>query len=70
MPKFKTRDEDKSLYINFLKKSKEFMNAAMASLERQEYNVACSNAVHTVISGTDALCVYFLGKRSSGDSHE
>ena len=68
--KFRTRDEDKSVYGNFLKKAGEFLHAAAASFEKNEYNAASSNAVHVVISASDALCVYFLGRRSAGDSHE
>ncbi len=68
--KFRARDEDKSVCGNFLKKAEEFLHAAMASFEKNEYNAASSNAVHAVISASDALCVYYLGKRSISDMHE
>lgn len=37
---------------------------------RQDWNALGLNAVHTVISAADALTVFFLGERSSGDSHQ
>ena len=69
MPKFKTRDEDRGLFSNFLKKAEEYFHTAEFAFKEREYNASCGNAIHSIISGSDALCVYFLGKRSVGESH-
>ena len=68
-PKFKTRDADKSSYTNYLKRSEECFHAAKNSFETQEWNAATINAIHACIAGCDAMCVYFLGKRHAGESH-
>ena len=68
--KRKTRDVDKALYINYLKKAQECFHAAKSSFGREEWNAAVINAIHASIAGCDAMCVYFLGKRHAGDSHE
>ncbi len=69
MPKFKTRDVSKSHYANFLKKARECFHAAQTSLDNGEWNAAAINAIHCCISACDAMCVYFLGQRHSGEDH-
>ncbi len=68
-PKFTTRDVDKSLYANYLKRAEECLDTARDSFEAQKWNAAAINAIHSCIAACDALCVYFLGKRHAGDSH-
>lgn len=68
-PKFKTRDVSKSAYTNHLKRAEECFNAAQHSLQKQEWNASAINAIHCCIAACDAMCVYFLGKRHSGESH-
>ena len=70
VPKLTTRDVAKSLYINFLKKSEECFHAAKSSFNSQEWNASTINAIHSCIAACDAVCVYFLGKRHAGESHE
>ena len=67
--KFKTRDVEKSLYTNYLKRAEECFHAAKASFASQEWNSATINAIHAVISASDAMCIYFLGKRNASESH-
>jgi len=67
--KFKTRDIEKPLYINFLKRALECLNAAKTSFAIQEWNASTISAIHSCIAACDAMCVYFLGKRSRGESH-
>src|SRR3989338_11108260 len=67
--KFKTKDTIKSAYTNYLKKSLECFHAAQNSFGTGEWNAAAINAVHCCISACDAMCVYFLGKRHSGEDH-
>jgi uncharacterized protein (UPF0332 family) len=68
-PKFKTRKIDKSLYINYLKRAEECFHAAKNSFNAQEWNAAAINAIHSCIAAGDAMCIYFLGKRHAGESH-
>jgi len=67
--KSKTRDVERAAYVNFMTKAEECLNAAKKSLESQEWNAVAINAIHATISGCDAMCVYFLGKRHAGDDH-
>lgn len=69
-PNPRTRDVTKSLYINFLKKSEECFHAAKNSFTNNEWNAATISAIHSCIAACDAVCVYFLGKRHAGESHE
>lgn len=68
-PKVRTRDVDRKLYANYLKKAEECYHAATNSFTAQEWNAATINAIHSCISACDAMCVYFLGKRHAGDDH-
>lgn len=68
-PKFKTRDAEKSLYANYLKRAEECFHAARISFEAEERNSATISAIHAVIAASDAMCVYFLGKRNASESH-
>jgi len=68
-PKFKTRDVEKSLYTNYLKRAEECCHAAKNSFETQEWNAATISAIHACIAASDAMCIYFLGKRNASESH-
>jgi uncharacterized protein (UPF0332 family) len=68
-PKYKTRDVEKSLYVNYLKRAEECFHAARSSFEAGEWNSATISAIHAVIAASDAMCIYFLGKRNAGESH-
>ncbi len=68
-PKFRTRDVEKSLYINYFKRVEECLHAAKNSLDNQEWNAATISAIHSCIAACDAMCVYFLGKRHVGENH-
>lgn len=68
-PKFTTRDVDKSLYSNYFKKAEECYNASKNSFSLQEWNASAINAIHACISACDAICIYYLGKRHAGESH-
>ena len=65
----KTKDVDKFLYANFLKRAHECFNAARYSFGREEWTASAISAVHSAIAACDAVCVYFLGRRSSGENH-
>ncbi|NIM10500.1 MAG: HEPN domain-containing protein [Candidatus Aminicenantes bacterium] len=68
-PKLKTRDVSKSLYRNYLKKAEECLHAANNSFSAHEWDSSTISAIHACISGCDAMCVYFLGKRNAGENH-
>lgn len=68
-PKFKTRDVDRNFYSNYFQRAEECLHAARHSLQEREWNASAINAIHSCIAACDAMCVYFLGKRHSGDSH-
>ena len=69
-PKFRTRDVTRSLYTNYLRRAEECLHAAKNSFAIQEWNAATINAIHSCIAACDAICVYSLGKRHAGESHE
>jgi HEPN domain-containing protein len=68
-PKFKTRDVPKAQYSNYLKRAEECLSSARTASAREEWNSSAINSIHAVISSADAMCVYFLGKRHSGENH-
>ena len=68
-PKFKARDVPKAQYSNYLKRAGECLTAAQLAYEREEWNSSAINSIHAVISLADTMCVYFLGKRHSGENH-
>lgn len=69
IPKFKTRDVGKVHYVTFVKRAEECFHAAQNSFASQEWNASAINAIHCAIAACDAMCVYFLGKRHCGESH-
>jgi len=67
--KIKTVRVERSFYGNYLKRAQECFAAAKRSLDLKEWNAATISAIHSAIASADALCVYFLGQRHSGESH-
>jgi uncharacterized protein (UPF0332 family) len=68
-PRSKTRDVSKTFYRNYLQKAEECLHGARNSFSLQEWNSSTISAIHVCISGCDAMCVYFLGKRNASDNH-
>ena len=66
----KTRKVDKHFYLNYLKKAEDFLKECEKAIENKNWNSAVSLAIHSGICAADALCVFNLGERSSGESHE
>ena len=64
-----TKDVEKSFYSNFMQRAQECFHAASYSCKHQEWTAAAINAIHATIAACDAMCVYFLGKKSAGESH-
>lgn len=65
----KIRKVNKARHQIYLKKAAEFLRAMDDAANRGDWNAVGLNAVHTVISSADALTTFFLGERSSGESH-
>jgi len=70
MTKIKMRPVQRSFCDNYLQKSEELFDTAKWSFENKKWNACAIISIHTVISASDALCVYFLGFRASGNRHE
>ncbi|MCL5774503.1 MAG: hypothetical protein M1536_09050, partial [Firmicutes bacterium] len=70
MEKVKTRNVDRNLYINYLTRAEECLSAARHSFNINQWNASTISAIHSSIAALDALCVYFLGQRSAGQTHE
>ena len=66
----KTRPVNKYLYSNYLKKAEELMETAKGAYLKERWNATVINCIHTAISASDALLVFFKEVRSSGESHE
>jgi HEPN domain-containing protein len=68
-PKIRTQDVTRNLHVNYLRKSNECFRAAKESFSRGDWNAAAICAIHSCIAASDAICIYFLGKRHSGQNH-
>ena len=55
---------------NYIAKSEEFLEVARLALQNEKYNSAVISAVHSAISGLDALTASYKGKRGSDDHAE
>lgn len=66
---FKVRRTGKDSFSNYLKKSRECFNAVDNSFNLKEWNASAINAIHSCISACDAMCVYYLGRRHTGENH-
>jgi HEPN domain-containing protein len=67
--KRKTRVVDKNHYRAFLTKANDFASMMDISLKEGKWNSAGLQAVHTVISASDAAIVYYGGIRSAELDH-
>ena len=67
--KRKTRVVAKNEYRNFLIKAKEFGSMMETALADEKWNSAGLQAVHAVISASDAVIVYYGGVRSAELDH-
>ncbi len=62
--KFKVGKASKEDYEKFLKKADEFCEMMRQSLNKEKWNAAGLNAVHTGISANDAVLTFYFGLRS------
>lgn len=61
---------ERNLYVNYLKRAEECLFGARAAFEEKKYDLCAIDSVHCGISSADALCVYFLECRHTGEKHE
>ncbi len=66
----KTRPVNKYLYKNYLKKAEELEETAKDAYSKNNWNATVINSIHSAISASDSLLVFFKEVRSSGESHE
>ena len=66
----KTRPVNTHLYTNYVKKAAECLESAEAAYLKNNWNSTVINSIHSAISASDALLVFFKGVRSAGESHE
>ena len=60
---------DQSYYINYLQRAEECLYGARSAFEEKKYDLCAINSVHCGISAIDAICVFYLGYRHSGEKH-
>lgn len=59
-----------SRFTEYRDKGRQFLRVMRMCQQDQEWDAAMVNGVHAAISMNDALCVFRLGKRSNGPSHQ
>jgi len=67
--KLKTQAVEKNDYKVFLKKAEDFYNIMRQAERSENWTAVGLNAVHCAISCCDALLVFHLGIRSTGEDH-
>ena len=67
--KFKVVAEEKGNFGIFWNKAKQFYDMMHHAQKTQKWAAVGLNAVHCVISASDALLVRYFGQRSVGDDH-
>ncbi len=65
----KERKVDQYKFTNYIRRAEECLRAGQYAFERREFDACVINYVHSAISASDAVCVYFLKKRSAADDH-
>ncbi|MBI2445704.1 hypothetical protein HYV43_04920 [Candidatus Micrarchaeota archaeon] len=65
-----TRPVEKHKHAAFLNKAHEFYDEMKHAESERNWSAASLNGIHCMISTADALCTYYLGKRSAGFKHE
>ena len=67
--KTKTVTAEKGDYKIYLKKAKDFYETMLEARKSEKWTAVGLNAVHCAISSCDAMLVFHLGIRSSGEDH-
>ncbi|HBU70444.1 MAG TPA: hypothetical protein DEE98_08720 [Elusimicrobia bacterium] len=64
------KGRDKSSYINYLKKARQFSEVMTQCYHEHNYDAAALNGIHAIISGIDAVLIFRHGVVSSSQNHE
>lgn len=67
--KLKTKTVEKSDYKIYLQKAKDFYDTMLKARDGGKWTAVGLNAVHCAISCCDAMLVFHLGVRSTGEDH-
>lgn len=67
--KIKTKIENRTNAIQYLKKAKDNYDQMLLALENSNYNAAGTLAVQCGISAADAICIHEKGIRSLSQNH-
>ena len=67
--KIKTKQEDRSNALKYLKKAEDNYNQMTTALNKKNYNAAGTLAIQCGISAADAVCVHEKGVRSLSQNH-
>ncbi len=65
----KERKVDQYKYSNYLRRAEECLRVAQHAFNTRNFDACVINCVHSAIAASDAVCVYFLKKRSASDDH-
>jgi len=68
-PHLKIRAVAKTLFTNYLKRSEECLQTAKDAYFKKAWNAAAICSIHSSIAACDAICIYYLGQRHSGEDH-
>ena len=67
--KLKTRQEDRSAAVDYLKKAEDNYSQMVSALQNNNYNAVGTLAIQCVISSADAICIQEKGLRSISSDH-
>ncbi len=69
MKKTRTRDLQKNDFHGYLKTAIEYVDGSKDHYSKSRFIACCGDAVHGMIAASDALTIFFLGKKSIGTNH-
>lgn len=65
----KERKVEQYKYVNYLGRAEQCLRVAQHAFDMRDFDACVINCVHSAIAASDALCIYFLKKRSAADDH-
>lgn len=68
--KYSYIEKEKSEYLNYLQKARNFYQAMRNNLALEDWDGAASNGINAVIVITSALTIFHAGREFRGEKHE
>jgi hypothetical protein len=68
--KLSATEVSRAEFRNYRDKGKQFYEVMKNCIQKGDWDAAVLNGVHSAICLSDALTVFFIGKRSTGKSHQ